>query len=482
MKKVFLICVVAFLCSTRIHADILTYIENVAGPVKKMTVTSNQYGMLRNWVYWYDSKGRLIESAYFRDGKPDEGCYVRQYTSNISYTDFYYNDKGFIDGSYRVTQLDSLGNKLYSKRYENGELYHMDSIVYNEKGKKIEYYSMSDSVLSLRYTYEYDSLGRLSVEHYKRVGDKAMDTYEYLPDGNFIKYHFNKEGKKTSLKHFFNAQGRIIKTVGSNEKSRFEKADDYGNWTIWNHTCDYPIGHYEYTYTREIEYYAPEETDTVYLSSEQLPEFPGGQKAMFQYIADNVIYPIEARVNGIQGRTVCQFIVNKSGDLTDVKVVKSSGSIDLDNEAVRVISSMPKWEPGRSDGEVVRVKYTVPVSFKIATPNNKVMIVSGDTTIMAVVDEMPEFPGGQQALFDYLASNVSYPLEADGAQGKVVVTFIVETSGAISNVMIAKPSGNKFLDEEAIRVVQSMPNWKPGKLRGQVVRVKYSIPVMFSVR
>ena len=119
------------------------------------------------------------------------------------------------------------------------------------------------------------------------------------------------------------------------------------------------------TLTRTIEYYSPEETDTVYLSSEQLPEFQGGQKAMFQYISDNVIYPMSARKNGTQGRAVCQFVVNKSGDLVDFVVVKSSGDASLDQEAVRVLSSMPKWIPGRSNGEIVRVKYTVPVTFKI---------------------------------------------------------------------------------------------------------------------
>lgn len=108
------------------------------------------------------------------------------------------------------------------------------------------------------------------------------------------------------------------------------------------------------------------ENDTIYLSSEQLPEFPGGQQAMFQYIADNVEYPVFARMNGIQGRTICQFIVNKNGSLSDIKILKSSGNKELDEEAVNVIASMPKWIPGRSAGEIVRVKYTIPVTFKIA--------------------------------------------------------------------------------------------------------------------
>ena len=224
------------------------------------------------------------------------------------------------------------------------------------------------------------------------------------------------------------------------------------------------------------------ENDTIYLSSEQLPEFPGGQQAMFQYIADNVEYPVFARMNGIQGRTICQFVVNKSGSLSDIKILKSSGNNELDEEAVNVIASMPKWIPGRSAGEIVRVKYTIPVTFKIAAqvPTNDSLVISTDTTIHAIVNQMPEFPGGQQALFDYLANNIRYPNKANGAQGRVIITFVVEQDGSISNVEIAKSAGNKWLDREGIQLIKSMPKWKPGVLKGKVVRVKYSVPITFS--
>ena len=224
------------------------------------------------------------------------------------------------------------------------------------------------------------------------------------------------------------------------------------------------------------------ENDTIYLSSEQLPEFPGGQKAMFQYIANNVVYPVFARMNGIQGRTICQFIVNKNGSLSDIKILKSSGSKELDEEAVNVIASMPKWIPGRSAGEIVRVKYTIPVTFKIAAqvPTNDSLVISTDTTIHAIVNQMPEFPGGQQALFDYLANNIRYPNKANGAQGRVIITFVVEQDGSISNVEIAKSAGNKWLDQEGVRLIKSMPKWKPGRLKGKIVRVKYCVPIKFS--
>jgi TonB family protein len=122
------------------------------------------------------------------------------------------------------------------------------------------------------------------------------------------------------------------------------------------------------------------------------------------------------------------------------------------------------------------------VTFKIAAaqPANDSLIISKDTTVHAVVNQMPEFPGGQQVLFDYLSKNIRYPDKANGAQGRVIVTFVVEQDGSISNVVIAKSSGNKWLDQEGIRLIKSMPKWKPGRLKGEIVRVKYSVPITFS--
>ncbi len=100
--------------------------------------------------------------------------------------------------------------------------------------------------------------------------------------------------------------------------------------------------------------------------------------------------------------------------------------------------------------------------------------------VFDVVDEMPEFPGGMQALIQYLTNTVKYPEESEskGEQGRVICTFVVEADGKVSNTMIAK-GVTPALDKEAERVVRSMPNWTPGKLNGQNVRVKYTLPVTF---
>lgn len=103
----------------------------------------------------------------------------------------------------------------------------------------------------------------------------------------------------------------------------------------------------------------------VYVVVEQMPEFPGGNEALNQYIANNLLYPTIAKENGIQGRVICQFIVERDGAISDVVVVRSSGEVSLDKEAVRLIKSMPRWRPGRTQGKMVRVKYTVPINFRI---------------------------------------------------------------------------------------------------------------------
>ena len=103
-----------------------------------------------------------------------------------------------------------------------------------------------------------------------------------------------------------------------------------------------------------------------------------------------------------------------------------------------------------------------------------------DTKTFDVVDEMPSFPGGQGALMSYIASNMKYPANARESmiQGRVIVSFVIECDGSISDVRIAR-SVDPMLDREAMRVVKSMPKWKPGKHNGSAVRVKYTVPVPF---
>ena len=97
---------------------------------------------------------------------------------------------------------------------------------------------------------------------------------------------------------------------------------------------------------------------------EEMPSFPGGPGALMSFLSGNIKYPVVAEENGIQGRVIVAFVVERDGSITDVRVVKSVDQ-SLDKEAVRVVKSMPRWIPGKQNGSAVRVKYTVPVTFRL---------------------------------------------------------------------------------------------------------------------
>ena len=97
---------------------------------------------------------------------------------------------------------------------------------------------------------------------------------------------------------------------------------------------------------------------------EEMPEFPGGMAECLKFLSQNIRYPTISQENGVQGRVIVQFVVNQDGSIVDPVVVRSVDPY-LDKEALRVISMMPKWKPGKQRGKAVRVKYTVPVTFKL---------------------------------------------------------------------------------------------------------------------
>lgn len=102
----------------------------------------------------------------------------------------------------------------------------------------------------------------------------------------------------------------------------------------------------------------------IYEEADIMPSFPGGGEAMEKYLNDNIKYPKQARENDVQGRVVVSFVVERDGTLSNIRVVRSVDPL-LDKEANRVISSMPRWKPGKKDGNEVRVRYKLPVKFRL---------------------------------------------------------------------------------------------------------------------
>ena len=107
-----------------------------------------------------------------------------------------------------------------------------------------------------------------------------------------------------------------------------------------------------------------EATDEIFVVVEKQPEFPGGSSALMKFLSDNIKYPVIAQENGIQGRVITNFVVERDGSISDVQVIRGQDP-SLDKEAVRVIKTMPRWTPGQQRGKPVRVRFTLPVVFRL---------------------------------------------------------------------------------------------------------------------
>ena len=236
----------------------------------------------------------------------------------------------------------------------------------------------------------------------------------------------------------------------------------------------------------KVETDAIEQEGPVFQVVEEMPEFPGGMEACMKWMGDNIKYPKDAMEKKQEGRVIVQFIVERDGSITHIEV-KRSVSPSIDAEAVRVVGTMPKWKPGKQRGKVVRVKYTLPVMFRLnkdtEVKENKEFPNPDEYGIYRVVDEMPEFPGGMGELMKFINSKIVYPAEAHSKneQGRVIVQFVVEQDGRITNAKVAK-SVSPSLDAESIRLVGAMPNWEPGKVKGKAVRCMFTVPVVFKLQ
>jgi len=217
--------------------------------------------------------------------------------------------------------------------------------------------------------------------------------------------------------------------------------------------------------------------DTVLIFADKMPEFPGGRSALMEFFAENIVHPAEIKYTGWQGRILVQFVVRKTGEITDVSTFHEVFPL-LDKEAVRVAKLMPDWIPGEHNGEKVNVKIVLPLNIN-AKP----------------YERFPEFPGGDEALMLFLSHNIRYPFEAErrGVQGRVIVSFVVGADGRIDDVQVVESdifpsqivqinSIRRSMEQEAIRVVRAMPDWIPGEQRGRKVRTRFTLPVVFRLQ
>jgi TonB family protein len=108
----------------------------------------------------------------------------------------------------------------------------------------------------------------------------------------------------------------------------------------------------------------------IFMVVDEMPQYPGGEMAMYQYLAENIRYPREAKKNGVSGRVLVTFVIERDGSVTEVRVLRGIGG-GCDEEAVRVVKAMPRWTPGIQKGKPVRVQYNIPIKFTLSSSNNK---------------------------------------------------------------------------------------------------------------
>ena len=233
--------------------------------------------------------------------------------------------------------------------------------------------------------------------------------------------------------------------------------------------------------------------EDVFIDYETQPSFRGGYVAMIKFLQENVVYPPEAVKDSVQGKVIVQFLIDPGGYVGVVKVVRSVRE-DLDAEAVRVVKMMPRFSPAREFGKAVSSRYILPVTFKLRDgsalstdsvefgPYLKSDTASDDEYCYEEPDVLPEFPGGLEALMNYLGDHIKYPkmAEKNKVQGRVVVRFVVQKTGKVGQVEVLE-SEDMDLAEEAVRVVKKLPDFTPGLVNDEPVNVWFTLPINFKM-
>ena len=182
--------------------------------------------------------------------------------------------------------------------------------------------------------------------------------------------------------------------------------------------------------------------------SEIPPEYPGGTKALLKFIAENTIYPTLARENNIEGKVLTTFTVNIDGSVSNINVIKGRDP-SLDAEAIRIVSLMPKWEPGIQNGKPLKVNFILPVTFRLENNDE-------------IVDELIAYDNDYIRDRDYLkflGDSVRYPIQAlqKGIREVIIrATYDVNSEGEISNIKITE-SEDRSLSNEVLRLIKKIP-------------------------
>ncbi len=222
-----------------------------------------------------------------------------------------------------------------------------------------------------------------------------------------------------------------------------------------------------------------EDTDSVYGMVDVLPAYPGGEDALLRTVWSRMVYPPECMRDSVEGRVMVSFVVEMDGRVSHVQAIRSPHPA-LSAAAENALRGLHGFTPGRIAGKEVRTKMVLPVMFRLGgSPQRDEQ--RGTGTVWEEPDErMPEFPGGNQAMAEWVGRHLKYPKKAPARcmDGKVYVSFVVETDGTITEVKTLK-SPHPDMTVEAEKVIRKMPKWKPSTRNGVPVRMKWVLPILF---
>ena len=214
------------------------------------------------------------------------------------------------------------------------------------------------------------------------------------------------------------------------------------------------------------------------------PRFPGGDDALMAFIEKEMIYPDESVKYGEQGRVAIEFTVDKKGNVVNPRVIRTATPL-LDREALRIVSKMPRWLPGKRDWMYVDMKYILPIIFSLDEAAPKLEKCShSNIDSSKIVKQWPSFPGGYMALQDFINREMDHLPAAmrEGYLGRVIVRFLIDSKGNVVKPRIYKGVSSS-IDREALRIVSKMPRWKPARmLNGRTAEHWWTIAISFDFR
>jgi len=209
--------------------------------------------------------------------------------------------------------------------------------------------------------------------------------------------------------------------------------------------------------------------------TEEPASFPRGEEKLFSFIKLVKHYPDSAKARRIEGKVYVQFVVKKTGDISDIKILRSPDTL-FSQEAIRIVKLMPNWNPGKNlRGDSVDVRMVLPIKFEI--------LQNEAPKGLACFPSMAEYPGGNKALFKFLGEKIKYSDSniKNGIKSKFYFEFVVEKDGSLSSLKMIRNYNYEFY-KHIIQVFNEMPKWKPAKQGGEFMRVKLVLPISVHLR